>query len=38
MGGAVRLFDELADGVRLENLCVADGPLAIHIRYRVVTD
>jgi len=36
MGGGVRLFDELPDGVRLEKLSVADGPLATHIRYRVV--
>jgi dihydrofolate reductase len=36
LGGGVRLFDELPDGIRLEKLWVADGPLATHIRYRVV--
>jgi dihydrofolate reductase len=36
MGGGVRLFDELADGLRLEKLSVSDGPLATHIRYRVL--
>ncbi|HUB08620.1 MAG TPA: dihydrofolate reductase family protein [Myxococcales bacterium] len=35
LGGGVRLFDELADGVRLEKLGVSDGPLATHLRYRV---
>ncbi|MDB4982268.1 MAG: deaminase-reductase protein [Myxococcales bacterium] len=35
LGGGVRLFDELPDGVRLEKLSVEDGPLATHIRYRV---
>jgi dihydrofolate reductase len=36
LGGGVRLFDELAEGIRLEKLSVADGPLATHIRYRVL--
>jgi dihydrofolate reductase len=36
LGGGVRLFDNLPDGVRLEKLSVADGPFATHIRYRVI--
>ena len=36
LGGGVRLFDELPDGIRLEKLSVSDGPLATHIRYRVI--
>jgi dihydrofolate reductase len=36
LGGGVRLFDPLPDGVRLEKLSVSDGPLATHLRYRVV--
>ena len=36
LGGGVRLFDELGDGVHLEKLRVSDGPLATHIRYRVL--
>jgi len=36
MGGGVRLFDELKDGLRLEKVSVSDGPLATHIRYRVL--
>jgi dihydrofolate reductase len=35
LGGGVRLFDGLSDGLRLEKLSVEDGPLATHIRYRV---
>jgi dihydrofolate reductase len=35
LGGGVRLFDQLTDGVRLQKLSVEDGPLATHIRYRV---
>jgi dihydrofolate reductase len=35
MGGGVRLFDLLDNGVRLEKLSVSDGPLATHLRYRV---
>jgi dihydrofolate reductase len=35
LGGGVRLFDVLANGVRLEKLSVSDGPLATHLRYRV---
>ena len=36
LGGGVRLFDALPDGVRLEKLGVRDGPLATHVRYRVI--
>jgi dihydrofolate reductase len=36
LGGGVRLFDALPDGIRLEKLCVRDGPHATHIRYRVL--
>jgi dihydrofolate reductase len=36
MGGGVRLFDDLPDGIRLEKLEVHDGHLATHIRYRVM--
>lgn len=36
MGGGVRLFESLPDGVRLEKLAVSDGPLATHLRYRVI--
>lgn len=36
MGGGVRLFDDLPDGIRLEKLEVNDGHLATHIRYRVM--
>ena len=36
LGGGVRLFNELPDGVRLEKLSVSDGPLATHLRYRVL--
>jgi dihydrofolate reductase len=35
LGGGVRLFDALPDGIRLEKLSVSDGPFATHIRYRV---
>ena len=35
LGGGVRLFDQLTDGIRLQKLSVEDGPLATHIRYRV---
>ena len=35
LGGGVRLFDVLANGVRLEKLSVSDGPLVTHLRYRV---
>jgi riboflavin biosynthesis pyrimidine reductase len=38
IGGSVKLFDELAGGVRLEQISVSDGPLATHLRYRVVRD
>jgi dihydrofolate reductase len=36
LGGGVRLFDELPDGIRLEKAWAKDGPLATHIRYRVL--
>jgi dihydrofolate reductase len=36
LGGGVRLFDDLVDGVRLEKLGATDGPLATHLRYRVL--
>jgi dihydrofolate reductase len=36
LGGGVKLFDELADGVRLEKLEINDARLATHLRYRVV--
>ena len=36
LGGGVRLFDDLPDGIRLEKLSVSDGPLATHICYRVL--
>jgi dihydrofolate reductase len=36
LGGGVRLFDQLDDGIRLEKLSVSDGPFATHLRYRVV--
>ena len=36
LGGGVRLFDALQDGIQLEKLSCSDGPLATHLRYRVV--
>jgi len=36
LGGGVRLFDKLNDGIRLEKLQVSDGPFATHVRYRVI--
>jgi len=36
LGGGVRLFEALPDGIRLEKLSVSDGPFATHLRYRVV--
>lgn len=36
LGGGVSLFGDLADGIRLEKLWAVDGPLATHIRYRVL--
>ncbi|MET3898379.1 dihydrofolate reductase [Devosia sp. UYZn731] len=36
LGGGVRLFDELPDGIRLEKLHISNGPLATHIRYKVL--
>jgi dihydrofolate reductase len=38
IGGGVRLFDALPDGIRLDKLSVSDGPFATHLRYRVVRD
>jgi dihydrofolate reductase len=35
LGGGVRLFDLLPDGVQLEKLSVTDGPFATHLRYGV---
>lgn len=36
LGGGVPLFDILDHGIRLEKIYAADGPLATHIRYRVL--
>jgi dihydrofolate reductase len=36
LGGGVRLFDPLPDGIQLEKLSVSDGPFATHVRYRVI--
>jgi dihydrofolate reductase len=36
LGGGVRLFDDLPDGVKLKKSGVGDGPLATHLRYKVV--
>jgi dihydrofolate reductase len=36
LGGGVKLFDELPDGIKLEKVSVRDGPLATHVRYRVL--
>ena len=38
LGGGVRLFDRLPDGIQLEKLSVSDGPFATHLRYRVVRE
>jgi len=38
LGGGVRLFDSLPDGIQLEKLSVSDGPFATHLRYRVFRD
>jgi dihydrofolate reductase len=38
LGGGVRLFDRLPDGIQLEKLSVSDGPFATHLRYRVIRD
>jgi len=38
LGGGVRLFDALPDGIRLEKVSVSDGPFATHLRYRVMRD
>lgn len=38
LGGGVRLFDPLPDGIALEKLSVTDGPFATHLRYRVTKD
>jgi dihydrofolate reductase len=36
LGGGVRLFGALPDGIRLDKLSASDGPFATHVRYRVV--
>jgi dihydrofolate reductase len=36
LGDGVRLFDHLGGPVRLEKISAADGPLATHVRYRVL--
>jgi dihydrofolate reductase len=36
VGGGVRLFDALPDGIRLKKLSAHDGPSATHLRYRVL--
>ena len=36
LGGGVRLLDRFAGPVKLEKISAADGPLATHLRYRVV--
>jgi hypothetical protein len=36
LGGGVRLFDALPDGIALDKLSVSDGPFATHLRYRVL--
>jgi dihydrofolate reductase len=36
LGGGVRLFDALPDGIRLKKLSAHDGPCATHLRYRVL--
>ncbi|HEY2966271.1 MAG TPA: dihydrofolate reductase family protein [Actinomycetota bacterium] len=38
LGGGVRLFESLPDGIELEKLSVSDGPSATHLRYRVIRD
>jgi dihydrofolate reductase len=38
LGGGVRLFDALPDGIQLEKLSVSDGPFATHLRYRVIRE
>jgi riboflavin biosynthesis pyrimidine reductase len=38
LGGGVRLFESLPDGIELEKLLVSDGPFATHLRYRVIRD
>jgi dihydrofolate reductase len=38
LGGGVRLFDPLPDGIQLEKLSVSDGPFATHLRYRVIRE
>ena len=35
LGGGVRLFDMLDDGIRLEKISATDGPFATHVRYRI---
>jgi len=38
LGGGVRLFDALPHGIRLDKVSVSDGPLATHLRYRVIKE
>jgi dihydrofolate reductase len=38
LGGGVRLFDHVDGPVRLEKIATTDGPLATHVRYRVVKE
>jgi dihydrofolate reductase len=38
LGGGVRLFDNIPGGIKLEKLSASDGPLATHLRYRVVRE
>jgi dihydrofolate reductase len=36
LGDGVRLFDHLGGPVRLEKISAVDGPLATHVRYRIL--
>jgi len=38
LGGGVRLFDALPNGIQLDKLSVSDGSFATHLRYRVHRD
>ena len=38
LGGGVRLLDHFQGPMRLEKISVADGPLATHLRYRVLKE
>jgi hypothetical protein len=37
-GDGVRLFDHFGGPVRLEKISAVDGPLATHVRYRILKD